>query len=53
MNIVFWALLIVFIVTIWFLASMLFKPLGSYLFKIWKDTIENMEIDEKDEEEKK
>ena len=53
MNIVFEFLIILLAVAVWCLASFLFKPLGKYLFRIWKDTIENMEIDEKDEEEKK
>ena len=50
MNIVFWLLVLVFVVIVWFLASLLFKPLGSYLFKIWKDAMENMEIDKEEED---
>ena len=53
MNPVFWLLVILAAVAVWFFVSMLFKPLGTYLFRIWKDAMKNLEIEEENEEETK
>lgn len=55
MNIVFYLLIIVGLVALWFLLTDIFKPLGQYLYKIYKDTKDVMsekdEINTKEEKE--
>ena len=50
MNIVFWFLVVLAAVAVWFLGCFLFKPLGTYLFRVWKDAMDAMEIKEEDKE---
>lgn len=38
MNIAFYILIILAAMVLWFLLSFLFKPLGKFLFRIFKDT---------------
>lgn len=48
MNPVFWFLVLLGAVFLWFLCSFVFYPLGLYIWRIWSDTIENMEKDNKE-----
>ena len=49
MNPVFWLLVILGAVAVWFLGSFVFYPLGLYMYRIWKDTMYNIERDNKEE----
>ena len=51
MNPVFWLLVILGAVILWFLCSFIFYPLGVYIYRIWKDTVNNMERKDKEEKE--
>ena len=45
MNIVFWFLVILAAVVVWFLGCFLFVPLGKYIYRIWKDAMEELDKD--------
>ena len=52
MNIAFYVLVIIALVAVWFGLTCIFKPLGKYLYKIYKDTKDTMtECDETKEKE--
>jgi hypothetical protein len=46
MNVVFWLLIIIALVAFWFMACILFKPLGSFISKIFNDAVECLDIEE-------
>lgn len=50
MNPVFWLLVIIAAIALWFLSSILFRPLGKYVSKIFNDTVDI--INDKEDEEK-
>jgi len=53
MNIAFYILVILVATALWFLCSFLFKPLGKFFTKIFKDTKDIInEQDEKEKEDK-
>lgn len=53
MNIAFYILVILAATALWFLCSFLFKPLGKFFTKIFKDTKDIInEQDEKEKEDK-
>lgn len=51
MNPVFVFLVILAAVTAWFLLSFAFRPLGRFIYRIWKDAVD--EINKNDESEEK
>ena len=53
MNPVFWLLVLLGAIAFWFFTSLIFYPLGKYLYRIWRDTIYNLTKDDKKEEENK
>ena len=46
MNVVFWLLIIMALIAFWFMACILFKPLGSFLSKIFNDAVECLDIED-------
>lgn len=46
MNIVFYLILIIMIICLWFCLTFLFKPIGAFITKIFKDTVDVMTEDE-------
>lgn len=50
MNPVFWLLVILGAVALWFLGSFLFYPLGKYFWRLWNDTLDNIEKDDKEKD---
>lgn len=50
MNPIFWILVIISLILLWFLLAFLFKPIGNFFYRIWKDAID--EIENKDTERK-
>ena len=53
MNPVFWLIVILVLVAIWFGLTVLFRPLGGLLYKIFNDTYETInKVDEEKENEK-
>ena len=50
MNPIFWILVIISLILLWFLLAFLFKPIGTFFYRIWKDAID--EIENKDTERK-
>lgn len=48
MNPIIVPLIIVAAVILWFLLTIIFKPLGAFLSKIWKDTKNTMSDDEEE-----
>lgn len=42
MNPAFVLIIIVLAITLWFLLSFVFLPLGRIIYRLWKDAIENM-----------
>ena len=55
MNPVFWLLIIVFAIILWFIISFVFIPLGTVVLKKWNKTLEilNKETENNEEKEKK
>lgn len=52
MNIVFYLLVIMALVALWYMLSGMFRPMGRYLYRMYKDTKDIMtEEDEKNIEE--
>ena len=52
MNLVFWFLIILGLIISWFLISFVFIPLGSVFVKKWNSTIEIINKETNNEEEK-
>ena len=50
MNPVFWLLVVAAAVAVWFLGSFIFYPFGKYLYRIWKDAMNEMEREDKEDE---
>lgn len=48
MNIVFYLLVIIALVVVWFTLTCIFKPVGGYLSKMFKDTKDVMIEEEKE-----
>lgn len=51
MNPVFVILIILGAVALWFLLSFAFRPIGRFIYRIWKDAVD--EINKNDESEEK
>lgn len=51
MNPVFWLLVVLAAVAVWFLGSFIFYPLGVYFWRLWSDTMDNINRDDKDNKE--
>lgn len=45
-------IVIILCIIIWFFAAFLFKPTGKFVYRIWKDAIDEMKYEEIKEEEK-
>lgn len=53
MNPVFIILVIVAAVAVWFLLSFAFYPIGRFIYRIWKDAVDEInKIDESEEKER-
>lgn len=52
MNPVFWALVIIIAAAIWFLMAFIFYPLGRFLWRIGKDTMDELNREEKENNDK-
>lgn len=52
MNPVFVFLVILAAVAVWFLLSFAFYPLGRFVYRIWKDAIDEMKRKDESEEKK-
>ena len=48
MNPVFWLIVIAAAVAVWFLGSFMFYPLGRYLYRLWKDAVDEIEREDKE-----
>ena len=48
MNPVFWLIVIAAAVVAWFLGSFMFYPLGRYLYRLWKDAVDEMEREDEE-----
>lgn len=53
MNPVFWLLIILVAVALWFLLAFVFYPLGRFLWRIASDTMEELNKDDKNNDERK
>lgn len=51
MNPSFIVLMIIVCIAVWFLASILYKPIGELIYKIYKDAIDNMTEESEDDKE--
>lgn len=52
MNPAFVILVLLGVVILWFLLSFAFMPFGRFLYRIWKDAIDEMNKDDKEGKEK-
>lgn len=52
MNFIFWLLVIFALIVLWFIISFVFIPLGSIILKKWNKTLEILNKDKNDNEEK-
>lgn len=52
MNSVFVFLVFLGAILLWFLLSFVFYPLGKFLHRLWKDAVDEMNREEKNEKEK-
>lgn len=50
MNPVFWLLVVLAAIAVWFLGSFIFYPFGKYLYRVWKDAMNEIERDDKEDE---
>lgn len=50
MNPTFIILVIFGAIALWFVLSSVFFPIGNYLYKIWKSTVEEIKKEEREEE---
>lgn len=49
MNIAFYLLTVIAIIAFWFLLAFVFKPVGKFLYKVFKDAMNAMEDEDNDE----
>lgn len=42
MNPVFWLLIVITTVFLWFLLAFLYRPIGKFFYRIWKDAIDEI-----------
>lgn len=42
MYMMFWFYIVIVLIILWFLLAFMFKPIGKFLYRIWKDAINNM-----------
>lgn len=42
MYMMFWFYIIIVLIILWFLLAFMFKPIGKFIYRIWKDAINNM-----------
>ena len=42
MNPVFWLLIVIATIFLWFLLAFLYKPIGKFFYRIWKDAIDEI-----------
>lgn len=42
MYMMFWFYIVIALIILWFLLAFMFKPIGKFLYRIWKDAINNM-----------
>ena len=47
MNIVFYLIIAITITILWFAMSFIFKPLGRFFYRLWKDAIDEMTNEDK------
>lgn len=52
MNPAFIILIILGAVALWFLLSFVFFPLGKFIYRIWKDAVDEINREESEEKEK-
>lgn len=52
MNPVFILLVIAAVVAAWFLLSFAFRPIGRFIYRIWKDAVDEINKDDESEEKK-
>ena len=50
MNPAFIILVAIICVAVWFLASVLYKPIGEFIYRIYKDAVDNMTKDESEDD---
>lgn len=53
MNPIMYLIVIIAAIVVWFLLTIVFKPLGSFIFKIWDDTSKTLNEKEEKEEDNK
>lgn len=53
MNPVFWLFVILVAIALWFLLAFVFHPIGEFMWKIGSDTIDELNKEDEDNEEKK
>lgn len=42
MNPVFWLLIVIATIFLWFLLAFLYRPIGKFFYRIWKDAIDEI-----------
>lgn len=47
LNVVFYILLLLAVVFLWFLLAFLFKPIGKFFYRLWKDAVDEMSSEKK------
>lgn len=52
MNPVFVILVLLGVIILWFLLSFAFRPFGRFIYQIWKDAIDEMNKEDKEEKER-
>lgn len=50
MNIVFWFLVVTTLIFLWFLLAFLFRPIGRFFFRLWKDAVDEMNKEDEEKE---
>ena len=50
MNFVFWLLIILLLILLWFLLSFVYRPIGKFFYRIWKDTIDEINLQDEEKE---
>lgn len=53
MNPAFIILIILVVIVLWFLLSFAFYPVGKFIYRIWRDAIDEMNKRDKEDEEEK
>lgn len=51
MNPVFIVLVLLGLIALWFLLSFAFRPLGRIIYRIWKDAVDEINKEEREEKE--